>query len=71
MKNRRVLLALAVAPLLACAHGIKNVSDCDQVAAEQRIACAACTVQNQAAGWIGEYEYREGNDPNNRCVRTK
>jgi hypothetical protein len=72
MTTRRLLFALAAVPLLSCAHaGIKNVSDCDQVAAELRLGCAACTVQNQAAGWIGEYEYRPDNKPDERCVRVK
>jgi hypothetical protein len=55
----------------ACAHGIKRVGDCDQVKAELRVACAACTVKNEAKGWIGEYEYRENNAPDERCVRVK
>jgi hypothetical protein len=67
------LLRLAAAALLcaslSCAHAITKVSDCDKVPDEQRIACAACTVQNQAGGLLGEYEYRPGNDANNRCVK--
>lgn len=62
------LLAAAV----GCAHaGIREVGQCDQVPAEQRVACAACTVKNEAKGWIGDYEYRPDNDPDNRCVRVK
>ncbi len=56
----------------SCAHtGIRQVGQCDQVPAEQRVACAACTVKNEAAGWIGDYEYRPDNDPSDRCVRVK
>jgi len=67
----------AVAILLSglvcsCAHtGIRKVGDCDQVPAEQRVACAACTVKNEAQGWIGDYEYRPDNDASDRCVRVK
>jgi hypothetical protein len=69
--RRRASILLLLAALGACAHGIRQVSDCDKVPAEQRIACGACTVKNEAGGWIGEYEYRPDNDPANRCVRTK
>jgi len=31
----------------------------------------ACTVQNKAQGWIGEYEYRPDNPDGQRCVRVK
>jgi hypothetical protein len=68
---------LAAAALLlgvgwSCAHtGVRKVGDCDQVPAEQRVACAACTVKNEAQGWIGDYEYRPDNDPSDRCVRVK
>jgi len=55
----------------SCAHAIREVGQCDQVPAEQRVACAACTVKNQAGGWIGDYEYRPDNDPSDRCVRVK
>jgi len=56
----------------SCAHtGVRKVGDCDQVPAEQRVACAACTVKNEAQGWIGDYEYRADNDPSDRCVRVK
>jgi len=56
----------------SCAHtSIRQVGDCDRVPAEQRIACAACTVRNEAKGWIGDYEYRPDNDPDDRCVRVK
>ena len=61
-------------PLLACSceHTVvRKVGDCDQVPAEQRVSCAACTVQNEAQGWIGDYEYRPDNDPSDRCVRVK
>ena len=62
-----LLAVLAV----GCAHGIKNVSDCDKVTAEKRIECGACTLQNQAQGWLGEYEYRPDNADGQRCVRVK
>jgi hypothetical protein len=56
----------------SCVHtGIRKVGDCDQVPAEQRVACAACTVKNEAQGWIGDYEYRPDNDASDRCVRVK
>jgi hypothetical protein len=69
-----VPLRLAAAALLvaslSCAHAaITKISDCDQVPTEQRVACAACTVQNQAGGVLGAWEYRPDNDPNNRCVK--
>jgi hypothetical protein len=65
--------ALALAALLGgCAHtSVKKISDCDQVVAEQRLSCAACTVKNEAQGFIGDYEYRPDNDPADRCVRVK
>ncbi|HXN83674.1 MAG TPA: hypothetical protein VN883_14450 [Myxococcales bacterium] len=66
--GRAVLLAV-LAGLLACAHRISQVSDCDRAPNEQRIACTACTVQNNAGGLLGEYEYRPDNDPKDRCVR--
>lgn len=62
-------LLLLASSLLACAHGIRRVSDCDKAPSEQRIACTACTVQNDAGGLLGEYEYRPDNDPKDRCVR--
>ncbi|HYV64618.1 MAG TPA: hypothetical protein VE964_00155 [Myxococcales bacterium] len=76
MRARRTILrGLAILlPILAwsCAHtGVRKVGDCDQVPAEQRVACAACTVKNEAQGWIGDYEYRPDNDPSDRCVRVK
>jgi hypothetical protein len=54
----------------ACAHAIKSVGDCDRAPTEQRVACAACTVKNEAGGLMGEYEYRPDNDPSNRCVKV-
>jgi hypothetical protein len=64
--------ALSLALLLAgCAHAIKDVSDCDRVAGERRVECGACTVQNKAQGWIGEYEYRPDAPDGQRCVRVK
>jgi hypothetical protein len=64
--------ALSLALLLAgCAHAIKDVSDCDRVTGERRVECGACTVQNKAQGWIGEYEYRPDAPDGQRCVRVK
>jgi hypothetical protein len=64
--------ALSLALLLAgCAHAIKDVSDCDRVDGERRVECGACTVQNKAQGWIGEYEYRPDAPDGQRCVRVK
>ena len=68
MKRAALLLLLAAA---ACAHAIKEVSDCDRVGGERRVECAACTLQNKAQGWIGEYEYRPDNKDGERCVRVK
>jgi hypothetical protein len=65
----RLALAALLCAFLSCAHAITKVSDCDQAPTEQRVACAACTVQNQAGGLLGSYEYRPNNDPNDRCVK--
>ena len=55
-----------------CAHGIRNVSDCGQVqAADRKVECGACTVQNKADGLLGTYEYRPDNADGQRCVRVK
>jgi len=55
-----------------CAHGIRNVEDCGQIgAADRKIECGACTLQNKAQGWIGEYEYRPDNKDGERCVRVQ
>ena len=74
-QQRRCATGAAILVLVmssSCAHtSIKKVGDCDQVAAEQRVACAACAVKNEAQGWIGDYEYRPDNDPSDRCVRVK
>jgi len=67
--TRTILFALLLAA--GCASAIKNVSDCDRVAGEKRVECGACTVQNKAAGFLGEYEYRPDNKDGERCVRTK
>ena len=68
--KRAILLALFAAA--GCSHvAIKDVSDCDKVTAEKRIECGACTLQNKAQGWIGEYEYRPDNPTGERCVRVK
>ena len=70
--RRAAAIAALVVLLASCAHAsIREVGQCDQVPAEQRVACAACTVKNQAGGWIGDYEYRPDNDPADRCVRVK
>ena len=66
---RAALLLLVAAA--GCAHAIKSVGDCDRAPSEQRVACAACTVKNEAGGLIGGYEYKPDNDPGNRCVRTE
>ena len=63
-----LLLVLATA---GCAHAIKSVGDCDRAPSEQRVACAACTVKNEAGGLIGGYEYRPDNDSSNRCVKVE
>ena len=69
--KKKLFFALFLA-LAGCAHlAIKDVSDCDKVPAEQRIACGACTLQNKAQGWIGDYEYRPDNSSGDRCVRVK
>ena len=76
--NRRSkpLRAVAKAAILlaalsaACAHAIKSVGDCDRAPSEQRVACAACTVKNEAGGLLGGYEYKPDNDPANRCVKV-
>ena len=68
MKIGLLLLLL----LAGCAHvAIKDVADCDKVTAEQRVACGACTLQNKAQGWLGEFEYRPDNKEGERCVRVK
>jgi len=67
MKRAVFLLLLAAA---GCAHAIKDVSDCDRVSGEKRVECGACTLQNKAQGWIGEYEYRPDNKDGERCVRV-
>ena len=66
---RRLWFGLLLA--LGCAHAIKDVSDCDKVDGSKRVECGACTVQNKAQGWIGEYEYRPDAPDGQRCVRTK
>ena len=67
MKRAILLLLLGTA---GCAHAIKDVSDCDRVSGEKRVECGACTLQNKAQGWIGEYEYRPDNKDGERCVRV-
>jgi hypothetical protein len=71
MPRAKPLLLVALAAALAgCAHaGVKKVSDCGEVPVEQRLQCAACTVQNDVPGAGSGYEYRPDNDPSNRCVK--
>ena len=64
-------LSLLLLLAAGCASAIKNVSDCDRVAGDKRVECGACTVQNKAQGWMGEYEYRPDNKDGERCVRVK
>ncbi len=66
--KKALLLLFALA---GCAHAIKNLSDCDQVAGDQRIACGACLLQNKAEGWLGVFEYRPDNPEGQRCLRVK
>ena len=69
--KRRVLAAIFL--LAGCAHprAYTQVNECDQVPAEHRIACGACTLQNKAQGWLGDYEYRPDAKEGERCVRVK
>ncbi len=69
MNSGRAVVVVLLAGLCACAHGIRQVSECDRAPTEQRIACTACTLQNNAGGLLGEYEYRPDSDPKDRCVR--
>ena len=65
---KRILLVVLAA---GCAHGIRNVSDCSRLdAADRKIECGACTVQNKTEGLLGTYEYRPGNPDGQRCVRV-
>jgi hypothetical protein len=67
----RIALVLLLA-LAACAHvAVKDVSDCEKLTGEQRLACGACLLQNKAQGWLGQYEYRPDNKEGERCVRVK
>jgi hypothetical protein len=66
--KRALLFALLAC---GCAHAIKDLSDCDRVDGEKRVECGACTLQNKAQGWIGEYEYRPDAPDGQRCVRVK
>lgn len=68
MKRAAIVLLLLAA---GCAHAIKDVSDCDKVSGEKRLECGACTVQNKAQGFLGEYEYRPDAPDGQRCVRVK
>jgi hypothetical protein len=67
MKKALVIFFL----LSGCAHAIKNVSDCDRVDGVKRVECGACTLQNKAGGYLGEYEYKPDNDAGKRCVQLK
>ena len=67
MKGALVLLLAA-----ACAHGIRDVSDCGKVeAADRKVECGACTLQNKAGGALGTYEYRPDSPDGQRCVRVQ
>ena len=69
-RAKEVTLVALAAVLAGCAHaGVRKVSDCDQAPLEQRLQCAACTVQNDVPGSGSGYEYRPDNDPGNRCVK--
>jgi len=69
-RAKPMLVAALAASLAGCAHaGVKKVSDCGEVPIEQRLQCAACTVQNDVPGAGSGYEYRPDNDPSNRCVK--
>ena len=67
----KIVSLMLLAVVTGCAHAIKNVSDCDQVAGEMRMECGACLIQNKAEGWLGIYEYRPDNGRDQRCVRVK
>ena len=68
--RKRLLALLLLAGLCGCTHlAIRRVQDCGQAPVEQRIACGACTLQNDAGGLLGEYEYRPDNNPPDRCVK--
>ena len=66
--RKAMVLLLALA---GCAHGIKNVADCDRVDGLKRVECGACTLQNKADGYLGQWEYRPDNNAGERCVRLK
>ncbi len=69
MKRIALVLFLAAS---ACAHkAYRQVSDCNELTGDVRLACSACTVQNKAEGWLGVYEYRPDNKEGERCVRVK
>ena len=64
-------LAIIAFAIIGCAHGIRDVSDCGKVqAADRRIECGACTLQNKAGGVLGTYEYRPDAADGQRCVRV-
>ena len=65
-----VAAALALS-LSACAHGIRNLSDCKQVEGEQRIECGVCVAQNEAQGWLRTNEYWPDAKPGERCRPVK
>ena len=68
MKRAFWVLLLAA----GCAHGIRDVSDCSNVqAADRKVECGACTLQNKAGGTLGTYEYRPDNPDGQRCVRVQ
>lgn len=68
MKRTFWVLLLAA----GCAHGIRDVSDCSSVqAADRKVECGACTLQNKAGGALGTYEYKPDNPDGKRCVRVQ
>ena len=67
---KRILWVLLLAA--GCAHGIRDVSDCSNVqAADRKVECGACTLQNTAGGALGTYEYKPDNPDGQRCVRVQ
>jgi hypothetical protein len=68
MKTLLLVLVLAA----GCAHGIRDVSDCGKVeAADRKVECGACTLQNKAGGALGTYEYKPDNPDGKRCERQQ
>jgi hypothetical protein len=63
-----IVIALC-ASAFGCHHSIRKVSDCDQAPSEQRIACSACLVENEAGGLLGEHEFDPDADADHRCIK--